>query len=176
MANKAVYTPFSGDQNQAAKLADTIGKLSSERLRIDAELEAAKSELRKLVLPNFFEAAQGCDKLPQGVAVEGHSGAGLRVCMPTQIAHVDLEAVPHSAKEYFEQHFALRTQIFAVEHYCAVRVMDSVNNVLCGYGDVNWKSKLLPVPGFHHKRHQLFSPSENLAIDAAAPLSCRILV
>jgi hypothetical protein len=172
---RAEYFPLEANNEEAAKLADDIVRLTTEQRRVEAELRMAREQLRALIVPQFFEVARGSSKPPQGVVVLGHGGAGLRVCLPKNICHVDGKAIPHYAAECFEEYQQLRAMIKAPENGNLDRLRANVGDALSGYGEPRWASRILAVDGFHKNRHQLFSPQQNLEIDAAAPLFLRVL-
>jgi hypothetical protein len=169
------YFPLEANHEQAAKLADDIVRLTTEQRRVEAELRMAKEQLRALIVPRFFEVACGSSKPPQGVVVPGNGGADLHVCLPQHICRVDGNGIPHYAAECFEEHQQLRAMIKAPENGNLDRLKANVGDALSGYGEPRWASKILAVDGFHKNRHQLFSPQQNLEIDAAAPLFLRVL-
>jgi hypothetical protein len=173
---KARYLPLEANLDQVAKLGASIVRLTATQRQVEAELHAAKVQLRGLVMPQFFEAAHGSSKPPQGVVVPGHGSAGLRVCVPQYVSRVDVKTMPPFAAECFKEHQQLRAMIKPAENGNFARLQAEVEAALEGCGEAHWASRLLPMPGFHTQRHELFSPEQNLAIDAAAPLSCRILV
>jgi len=172
---RAEYFPLEANNEEAAKLADDIVRLTTEQCRVEAELRIAREQLRALIVPQFFEVARDSTKPPQGVVVLGHGGAGLRVCLPKNICHVDGKAIPHYAADCFEQHLQLRAMIRAPENGTLTRLKTNVGDALSGYGEPRWASRILAVDGFHKNRHQLFSPQQNIEIDAAAPLLLRVL-
>ena len=173
---RAEYFPLEANNEEAAKLADDIVRLTTEQRRVEAELRIAREQLRALIVPQFFEVARGSSKPPQGVVVSGHGGAVLRVCVPQHVCHVDGKAIPHYAAECFEEHQQLRAMIKAPENSNLDRLKANVGDALSGYGEPRWASRILAVDGFHKNRHQLFSPQQNLEIDAAAPLLLRVLL
>ena len=172
---RAEYFPLKANNEEAAKLADDIVRLTTEQRRVEAELRMAREQLRALIVPQFFEVARDSTKPPQGVVVLGHGGAGLRVCLPQHICRVDGKAIPHYAAECFEEHQQLRAMIRAPENGTLTRLKANVGDALSGYGEPRWASRILAVDGFHKNRHQLFSPQQNIEIDAAAPLLLRVL-
>jgi len=159
-----------------SKLADTIVRLAAKQRQLEAELDAAKAQLRAMVIPKFFEVANGSSNPPQGVEVPWQEGARLRVCVPRHIHSVDPKAMPSFAAECFRGHSKLGGMLKTPEDGNFARLKADVGAVLRGYGEVHWSSRLLPVDDFHNKRHELFSPEQNLAIDQAAPLQIRVLV
>ena len=160
----------------ASKLVDTIVSLAAKQRQLEAELDTAKARLRALVIPEFFEVANGSSKPPQGVEVPWQEGARLRVCVPRYLHSVDLKAMPSFAAECFREHHKLGGMIKTPENGNFARLKADVGAVLSGHGEAHWASRLLPVDDFHTKRHELFSPEQNLAIDQAAPLQIRVLV
>ena len=100
----------------------------------------------------------------------------MRVCVPRHIHSVDPKAMPSFAAECFRGHSKLGGMLKTPEDGNFARLKADVGAVLRGYGEVHWSSRLLPVDDFHNKRHELFSPEQNLAIDQAAPLQIRVLV
>jgi hypothetical protein len=173
---KARYFPLEANKDQVTKLGDTIVRLTAEQRQVEAELRAAKVQLRGLVMPQFFEVAHGSSKPPQGVVVPGLGSAGLRVCVPQHVSHVDAKTMPPFAAECFKEHQQLRAMIKPAENSNFARLQAEVEAALEGHGEAHWVSRLFPMPGFHTQRHELFSPEQNLAIDAAAPLYIRVLV
>jgi hypothetical protein len=169
------YFPLEANNEQAAKLVDDIGRHTKDKHQAEAGLLIAKEQLRPLVVTQFFIFALGSSNPPQGVVVPGHGSAGLRVCLPQHFHHVDGKAIPHYAAECFEEHQQLRATIKAPENSNLDRLKANVEDALSGYGEPRWASKFLAVDGFHKNRHQLFSPQQNLEIDAAAPLLLRVL-
>jgi len=174
--NKAKYFPLEANTDQAAKLADTIGELTAKQRQVEAELYAARAKMRELVMPQFFEVAHGSSKPPQGVVIPGQESAGLRMCVPKSICHVNAGAMPPFAAECFREHQTLSAMIKTPEKGKLAPLKANVEALLSGHGEARWASRLLPVAGFHTQRHGLFSPEQNLAIDLAAPLHVRVLV
>jgi hypothetical protein len=172
---RAEYFPLEANNEEAAKLADDIVRLTTEQRRVEAELRMAREQLRALIVPQFFEVARGSSKPPQGVVVLGQGRADLHVCVPKHVCRVDGKAIPHYAAECFEGHQQLRAMIKAPENSNLDRLKANVGDALSGYGEPRWATKILAVDGFHKNRHQLFSPQQNIEIDAAAPLLLRVL-
>lgn len=169
------YFQLEANNEQAAKVVDDIGRHTKDKHQAEAGLRIAREQLRALIVPQFFEVALGSSKPPQGVVVSGNGGADLHVCLPQHICRVEGNAIPHYAAECFEEHQQLRAMIKAPENSNLDRLKANVGDALSGYGEPRWASKILAVDGFHKNRHQLFSPQQNLEIDAAAPLLLRVL-
>ena len=159
-----------------SKLADTIVKLAAKQRQVKAELDIAKAQLRAMVIPEFFEVANGSSNPPQGVEVPWQEGTGLRVCVPQYFRRVDPKVMPSFAAECFRENNKLGAMIKTPEDGNFASLKADVEAVLRGHGEARWASRLLPVDDFHTKRHELFSPEQNLAIDQAAPLQIRVLV
>ena len=62
---KARYLPLEANKDQVAKLGASIVRLTAKQRQVEAELHAAKVQLRGLVMPQFFEAAHGSSKPPR---------------------------------------------------------------------------------------------------------------
>ena len=166
------YTNLTNNQGKAADLCEKIRDLQSRKAAIELGLQAAKAQLRSLLIELYFK--QGCSP-PQGIQIPNREGGIHRVCIPQSIRTVDKGALPSFAAGFFEERMMLKAAFKTPEKASLGRLKANVESALSGHGEPTWRERTIPVNGFHKDRFELFSPEQNIAIDMAAPLQLRIL-
>lgn len=157
------------------ELVDKIVDLSERFDAINDPFKAAKQELIEIGFPQFFAKNNGRPEAPSSMVAWGDKG-GARVTYKDKFTPGDRKALeallPGDAAKWFRQHWTIKIDGGEIPPLVGAKLVPELNALMKRFGvahAMEIKAAILPVPEFAAKRHVIFSPSTNEAINKIVP-------
>ena len=183
---KTEYPVFTGDPHtcqQVFEIAARIKRRNDELEALQGAQETDKAELKMFALPFYFQHNYGKTTVPSSISIPSEAGEVLVTFQNRYKKLTDESAlVPllgDDLENYFRQAFALtiKGELLPVDR--AQAIVNEIQELLARHhaaDALEIAEEIKPVKTFHEARHTKFTPEQNLALDAAAPVVAMIKV
>jgi hypothetical protein len=198
---KTVYPTFPDPHGQAAEIAARILERTPQFEALKGALEVDKAELKQLVSPHYFSVNHGRQEIPSSVAVytkavpatetsDGKPVAEVLVTFQNKYPAMLMDASKNPISDaelaaVFGTHLdECVSQAFSItiksENLPATTTQDLINELQTLFAKYNatdaleLKDGVKPLSDFHEKRHKLFTPAQNLAIEQICPIGAMV--
>lgn len=177
---KTNYPVFDGDEATKKQVFEIAGRIKTRDDEIKAlagAQETDKAELKMFVLPFYFQNGHGKSEVPSSVSIPSQVGEVLVTFqnrykkLPDETSLIPL--LGDDLPKYFKQAFSLSIDGSKLPEDAAQQVVNEIQEVLARHhalDALDISEEIKPVATFHEQRHHLFTPEQNLALDAAAPI------
>jgi hypothetical protein len=179
-AKSSKYPQIEG--SEAAKLADRIIDLQAKYDAVADPFKAAKLELIDLGFPQFFAKNEGRVDAPSSMVAHGTKG-GVRVTFKDKFTAGDkdrltdllkgkLDKAGAAAINWFRQAWVIKIDGDNIPPAIAVSFLSELKALMAKHGvshALEVKAAILPNNDFAAKRHFVFDPKMNLAINTVVP-------
>lgn len=194
---KTEYPVFSDPANphvaqQVVAIAARIKERADKIDSLTGAQETDKLELKTFVMPFYFKANRGKAEVPSSISIpvpaqpgeDGKMTEAGEVLVTYQNRYAKLESdaalIPllgGDLEKYFKQAFQLTIKGELLPLDKAQDIVNELQEVLQRHNALDAldvKEEIKPVKDFHTRRHTVFSPEQNMALDAACPIVAMI--
>lgn len=180
---RASYPQFPDEDGTAMMLAQTSINLSETK----DQLETNNRMLGELIRPFFFTYYAGKTELESSIRVDAGEGKAVLVTLknqckklnaPSDIAPVQ-DIFKGREKELFTASFDITISGDEIPARDTVPLVAELKQIFARHGAskaLSVKRSFKPSPAFFASRHTLFTPEENMLIDAVVPVITSIKV
>lgn len=180
---RASYPAFPDEDGTAMMLAQTSINLSEAK----DQLETNNRMLGELVRPYFFQYYAGKSNVESSIRVDAGEGKAVLVTLknqckkltaPSDIAPVQ-DILKGREKELFNSSFEIKIAGEEIPTNATAPLVTELKALFARHGAsraLSVKKEFKPAPAFFASRHTLFTPAENMAIDAVVPVVTAVKV
>lgn len=180
---RASYPRFPDDDGTAMMLAQTSINLSETK----DQLETNNRMLGELVRPYFFTFYAGKTEIESSIRVDAGEGKAVLVTLKNQCKKLnvpsDIASVQNlfkgREKELFASSFDITITGDEIPERATAPLVTELKSLFERHGAgkaLSVKRSFKPAPAFFASRHTLFTPEENMQIDAVVPVITAIKV
>jgi hypothetical protein len=161
----------------------TVASLVAVIIECDAAKErgdAAKKMLGEIAAPQFFQHWHGRPEQESSMKARSEKGNAL-VTFRKQLKKIDSMAALDSLKpvfrgqesEFFRERFVIEIDGDKIPLQAQQALVDKLQALFAEHGALDAlgvKTEVKPLEGFHSQRHTLFTPEQNIQINAVIPI------
>ncbi len=177
------YPQFPDADGTAMMLAQTSINLSEAK----DQLETNNRMLGDLIRPFFFQYYAGKTEVESSLRVDAGEGRAVLVTLKNQVKKMEsLEAIAPvkdiingRAGELFSSSFEIKITGEAIPTPATAPLIAELKQIFARHGASNAlsvKRDFRPTPAFFTSRHRLFTPEQNIQIDAVVPIITSVKV
>lgn len=178
---KTAYPVLPDPHGNAASIAARLIERTAEYEALGGAIETDKAELKMFATPFYFEANRSRAEVPSSISVNSPFGEVL-VTFQNRYKTLPDEAplVPilgEATGTHFKQAFELKISGDKLPVDRAQELLDRLQELFTEFNCVDAleaNACIKPTKDFHTARHTLFTPEQNLALDAACPIIAMI--
>lgn len=180
---RSSYPPFPDEDGTAMMLAQTSISLSEAK----DQLETNNRMLSELVRPYFFDHYAGKAEVESSIRVDAGEGRAVLVTLKNQLKKMESQDVLAPVRDLlkgreddlFYSTFEIKIAGEEIPPKATAPLVVELKQIFARHGAtkaLSVKKDFRPRPAFFTSRHSLFTPEQNMQIDAVAPVITAVKV